>query len=449
LEQLTPLEPMADQNSDIDEGNSADDQSISSAAEILRDLNNTGGEGLTKDKPAAQVPPATDKPAATEPTGTPAAAKTDQPKTDEPPVSSIAKTTTIPKDPEFANRNKTSQSTAAASATDDPTKTGAASADKKDDVTTDPVVEQKFYNRLSEMTGGYIKSENDFKDLVTRYNELATQAEEGFKPKFRNDAQKYAHDLLSKAAEGQELDVALRTLQTLKLDPAKLSGKNLLFESYLLDPDNSDLTREKAWEYFDESYEKRFANVSTDKLTERELQKEERKAREQIMKAQKDFKDSTAVTDPETPQVNPEVIKSVERAVGEFGGFQVAFKENAPDNELLTIKVDDPSELEQLKRYTLDPQEFWKDLLKEHSDEKGFNYNSFVRAMWEFKNIDKVKSLSYDHGLNIGKRTVLNKDRNSSDAGEGVLERARVPAGVKKEAGSFGEAFAGALGVNV
>lgn len=422
----------ADIEDQIANGDSADDQAPSSVADLIRDINQNSGASPAPPTPDTQTPAPPDTPPATPKPAAPAT-----PDVTPPASSTTPPAKTIPKDPEWANRNNKSQSTAGnepAPKTGEPDKTGQ----------PDPEVEQKTYGRLSELTGGAIKSEQDFNGFLTRYNELVQMAEEGFKPKFRNNAHKHAFDLLAGAPEGQELDVARRTLHTLSLDTSKLKGKDLLFEGFLLDPDNSDLSRQEAWDIFDAHYEKRFASAETDLLTKRELQKEERKAKEMIEKTQGDFKTASSKA-AEEPQVDPKVMASVKKAVDEFGGIQMSFTENASENELLNIEVSDAEELAKLDRYVRNPQEYWNDLVQAHTTDNGFDYPGFVRTMYEHANIEKVKRLTYDHGYKQGKLAQLNKDRNSTPPGETVLDRSRVPAGPKKEAGSFHEAFEQAL----
>jgi hypothetical protein len=418
----------------IAEGNSADDQAPSSISDLIRDFNENQGLDPKKDTP----PPVQDIP---DPAAKPADAP--DPKTPDPAKPDLktpSSTTIPPKDPEWANRNgdkpkPAGDAAASTEKTDDP-------AQKPGDV--DPAVGQQTYSRLSELTSGTIKSENDFLGLIDRYNELATQAEEGFKPKFKNDAHRHAFELLAAASEGQELDVARRTLHTLSLDTSKLKGKDLLFEGFLLDPENSDLTREQAWELFDEDFEKKYSGASEDKLLARELQKKERQAKELIEKTQGDFKTASSKAS-EEPQVDPKVMASVKRAVDEFGGLTMGFSDDAAENEMLSIAADDPEELERLNRYVLNPQEYWKDLIQDHTTEQGFDYPGFVRTMYEHSNLQKIKRLVYDHGFETGKLSVLNKDRNSTTKSEKVKDTARVPAGGKKEAANFYEAFDNAL----
>lgn len=426
---------MADEN-DIENGNSADDQAPSSTFDLLREINENKG---IDQKPADPVTPAADAtPAPTTPKTTDAPKPGADTKTS---TQSTGKDSAIPADPSFVTRTTTQPK-----APDD--KSGqtapAAPADKTgDDKGT--AVSQAAYDRLSELTGGTIKSENDFTAFVEKYNELAAQAAEGFKPQFKSDKHKLAYEMLAKAGDGQELDVARRTLHTLALDTDKLAGKSLLFEDFLLDPDNSDLSREDAWDLFEKHFEKVYGEADQDPLVKRELTKAERKAKENIGKLQAEFKSSVEQGEKEH-EPDPKVVANVKKAVDSFGGMRIAFSEDAADADMLNVTVDGPEEIAQLNRYVHDPKEFWKDVVGACKNTDGeFDYGSFVRTIYEFTNREKIKRLAFEHGQEIGKRSVLNKDRNSTTPQEKVLQNARVPQGNKKEAGSFHEAFGNAM----
>lgn len=414
-------------------GNSDENDSPGSIQDIIRDMNQS--QGLEKSTP----PPASPDPTPAQPTkpNTPSAQKTDEPNPKpEPKPSDTATSKSLgPKDPAFVrSTDDTSQA---------PPTEGATATDTKD---ADPAEDVKIFTRLSDLTGGAIKSEQDFRETIEHYNQLIAEAEEGYKPKFKNEAQRLAFDLLSNVPEGQEMETARRTLHTLSLDVTKLSDKDKLFEAYLLDPNNGDLTREQAWEYFDLDFEKRFANASDDKLVERELRIQARKAEETISRTQKDFmaaRESAEV--PEGP--NDEVVSAVSKAVKGFGGLELAFSENASEDDMLRIPVEDPQELQQLQEYASDPRKWWNELLKEFSTKDGFDYEGFTREIYELKNHRKIKSMIYNHGYERGKATQLAKDRNSSSMNkDAALNRGRVPSAPTKEPASFAEAFGQALG---
>lgn len=436
---------MADQtDEDIANGNSDESQfaNPSSNKDILDELNRTQGAGMSVNGQSSESQSTTEKPAAAAPvTAQPEKSGTE--KKEEPAkeaTSTKSTSSSIPRDPEWANRGNKTQSTPATEAA----KTPEGESVKTDAKPGEQAGAQAF-TRLSELTEGAVKSEKDFVDLVNHYNELVTAAQEGFKPKFRNDAHKHAFELLASAAEGKELETGRRTLHTLSLDTSTLKGKDLLFQGFLLDPDNADLSGDpNAREIFEKWYEKSFSDPE-DVLIKRNIQKAERQAKELIEKTQKDFKDK-AVIATEEPKVDPKVMQSVKNAVDGFGGFKLAFSENAPEDELLNIPVDDPKEFETLERYVTNPQNFWSDLMQQFTGPTGFDYPGFVGRMYEFMNLEKTRTRIFEHGKKMGQRAQVNRDRNSSTREDTVLQNSRNIVAPKKEPASFVEAFGVALG---
>lgn len=425
-------------------GDSDDNDAPSSVQDIIRDLNEN--QGLEKSTPpptpasAALEPPQPAKPSPAAgqsnaaPPGNPPTPTDDSDSTN--PSGTATSKSLPPKDPAFVRGNA------------DQTQPASTEAGKAPENGASPAEDHVVFNRLSEMTSGAIKSEKDFRAMVDRYNELVEEAEKGFQPKFRNERHKLAYDLLANVPEGREIEEARRTLHTLSLDVDKLSPKEKLFEAYLLDPDNADLTRERAWEYFELDYDRRFADAETDKLVERALEKEVRKATETIAKVQKDFlaaRESAEV--PEGP--SDEVVSAVQRAVKGFGGLEMAFSDDASDEDVLRIPEDDPAELQRLQEYAMDPGKWWNHIIEQFQTDKGFDYEGFTRELYELANHRKIKALIYNHGFERGKALQIAKDRNSSSLNkDAALNHGRVPAAPSKEASSFQEAFAKALGEN-
>lgn len=416
-------------------GNSDDNDSPGTVQDIIRDMNVSQGLEKSTPPPAASPEPAPTQPAKPS-TPTQPTVKAQDPDNPEPkPSGNVTSKSLAPQDPAFV-RNA-----------DDTSQTPPTEGDPAPPTTdADPAEDVKVFTRLSDLTGGAIKSEQDFRETIEHYNQLLTEAEEGYQPKFKSEAHRLAFDLLANVPEGQEMETARRTLHTLSLDVSKLSDKDKLFEAYLLDPNNQDLTREQAWEYFDLDFEKRFANASDDKLVERELRIQARKAEETIAKTQKDF--MAARESAETPEgPNEEVASAVSKAVKGFGGLELAFAENASGDDLLRIPVDDPAEVQRLQDFASDPSKWWKELVNEFSTKDGFDYEGFTREIYELSNHRKIKTMIYNHGFDRGKATQLAKDRNSSSMNkDSALNRGRVPSAPTKEPASFAEAFGQALG---
>lgn len=370
------------------------------------------------------------------------AQSTDAPK---PPAASSAKEDDAPppttdttqtddlRDPPFVNSDKGTPPAT------DPDKTGASAAPKTDPEKDTPNV----FSHLETYTSGRIKSEDDFREVMDHYNELLDKEEKGFEPQFRSDQHKLAYEMLSGVKPGTEIDVARRNLRTLSIDTAKLSGKDLLFEAFLLDPENSDLTPEKAQEYFEADFQSRFSDVEHNLLQKRALEKEERKAKELIQGTQDKFLKSSTEGE-KTGVVDEKTVQAIKKASEGFAGIKLAFTENAEDKDLLTIEASD-EELASLEHHAQNPTQWWKDFVSQFETENGYDYNAFVRNFYELTNINKVKQLTYEHGLKQGQQRQINKDTNFS-ASQSAAQKGRTPASQGKEPGSIYEAWAGAQG---
>lgn len=422
---------MATVAEDIQNGNSADTQAPSSSFDLLREINDSQGQVLNN-KPAAPAP-STKEPDSPAPAG-------DDNKPAQPKPTSQQREPM--EDPVFVRPvDDGSQQT------DEP-EGDQKTSDQPDGTEPQAADHSKLYTRLSELTEGTIEDEQSFRDLVTRYNELETQAAEGFKPKFRDENHRRAYEMLANVPKGKEVETARRTLHALSLEPDKLKGKDLLFEAFLLDPDNSDLSRERAGKLFDLDFNERFENASENELVARALEKEERKAKELIEKTQSEFMQQAQEATHETP-VNPKIAEDIAAAIKGFAGIELSFAENAPEIDRLKIKIENPADLEAIQHYAQNPNDWFKDLISEHRDDKGnFDMQGWVRTLYELHNHRMLQRRAYDHGIEIGKRQQLNKDRNSTPPAEAVLQRARVPAGGKKEPASFADAFGEAMAKN-
>lgn len=286
----------------------------------------------------------------------------------------------------------------------------------------EPVSDDLVYNRLSDWTGGSITSKEAFVNLINDYNSLVEQAEKGFEPKFKDERAKWAYQVLAKA-EGAELESAMKTLRTLRFNVEGKSERELLFEKYLLDPQNSDLTEANAMQYFEADYEERFSLIGKDesdlspdqirqkRLQERTLANSVREAKEYFNKFHTDFQ----AMQNEPQKISEDVVRSIGDAVNDFGGVRIAFSDNAAENELLNLAIDNPQELEDLQRDALAPNEWWNNFIGQFDLRSQEGYNAFVREFYMMKNHERVRKEAFEHGVKIGQLRLANEGRNNKD----------------------------------
>jgi len=310
----------------------------------------------------------------------------------------------------------------------------------------DDVPDPVFYGRLSKLTEGSIKSEEDFVGLINHYNELLEQADEGFKPKFKDERTKLVYQLLADNA-GREPEAAMRTLRALAFKPEGKTAQDKLFEAYLLDPMNSDLGPIEAQGLFQAEYNELYSDVEENPLKKRQLDLAVRKAEETITKVKEGFKPAEE-QQVQARQISEQVERSIHDAVDNFGGIKMAFTDNPQESDLLTMAIDDQKELESLKQDSLNPQQWWNDFMGQFTNEQGQfdknSYNSFVREFHEMRNHAKKAQLAYDHGFKLGQLSKVTEARNSSEPTK--IENVGQPGSVETGPKSLLEAWAKSAG---
>jgi hypothetical protein len=268
---------------------------------------------------------------------------------------------------------------------------------------------EKFYGHLSKMTGGTIKSEEEFAGLINHYNELLEQAEQGFQPKFKDERAKLVYQILAEN-EGREPEAAMRTLRAINFNPEGKSVKDVLFEAYLLDPRNADLGPIEAQRYFEAEYDEKYSDVEGNPIKERQQALAVRDAKEAISKIKDNFK----ATDEPVRVISEEVEGAISSAVDKFGGIKLAFTDNPQESDYFTMTVEQ-QELQALKQDALNPQEWWANFLGGFETDKGFDYPSFIREFHEMRNHHKKAELAHKNGFKLGQLAKINEARNASD----------------------------------
>lgn len=297
-----------------------------------------------------------------------------------------------------------------------------------------------FSERLSSLTDGHIKTTDDFVGLVQHYNELLAQAEEGFKPKFKDERAALVHKILAENA-GREPEAAMRTLRAMSFKPEGKSSKDILFQAYLLDPKNSDLSELQAKDYFEAEYSEKYSGLDPDnsnenakKIAQRNQDLEVKEALANITKIQSDFK----AVDEKPAAIAQDVEVNIKKAVENFGGIRIAFTDNPQENDYLNVAINDPKELAAIQEMALNPVGEWNQFMDQFQTEKGFDYPNYVRAYYERTHAVELRQKAYDHGFTAGKLAQINTARNASDPKQ-IHQAGGPAAGAKPK--SFNEAW--------
>ncbi len=383
-------------------------------AETIKNLNESGGqETATPPAAAPSTPPA--QPAASTPPAEPAKQPAAQP----------TPAATIPKDPSFV---KQPPAQAAAPGTPAPGTPPAAAAEPE-------ISEEIFNTHLSKLTGGSFKKLEEISSFVERYEQLEEQARKGFEPKFKDERAKVVYQLLNQNA-GQEPEAAMRTLRALNFKPEGKSDKDFLFEAYLLDPKNSDLTPLDAQRYFEAEYENKYSDSDDNLLQQREKVQAVRNAKEAISAIQNSF----AVADQQPAQISEEVEGAITGALENFGGIKMAFTDNPSDNDFLEIPVDDQEVMAAIREEITSPDKAYNDFIGQFDFSTQQGYDDLSKELWMRKNHQLVAQKAYEHGAKIERIKVLNEIRNASAPGD--ISQVAAPAAAGRQ--SFLQAWEGA-----
>lgn len=390
-------------------------------ATLIREMNEQGGATETPPSPPAPEPPVTP------PAGTAEPAKPTPKPAAQPPKKEDGPEYTPP-DPAFIKKEE--GSTPAEPAPPAPA-----------------VNDEVFYSRLSEVTEGSIKTQDDLVRLITDYNDLVEQSQKGFEPKFSDERAKWAYQLLTQN-QGKEPEAAMRTLRALSFDTKGKSEKEVLFEGYLLDPNNADLTPAKALQYFEAEFEEKYSLLGKDdaELTpeqqrqklnqERQLANSVRETKGAIEKLQTEFK----ATEEEPRQVSEKVVSSINSAVDKFGGVKMTWAENPTDLDYLQIPVEDPQELQAIKQDVLNPNEWYNQFISQFDLSTPQGYEEFIQEFWMMRNHKKIAQLAYDHGYRLGDLARVNKLKNATPPADIAKGAAPPPASPAEK--SFMETWA-------
>lgn len=279
--------------------------------------------------------------------------------------------------------------------------------------TPEPKIDEPFIARLSELTDGSLKSVEDFGRLIDRYNQLEEEATKGFEPKFKDERAKLVYQLLEQSA-GQEPEAAMRVLRALNFKREGKTDKDILFEAYLVDPKNADLTPIKAQELFDLEFDSEFSDLDNNPLKKRQLDLRVKDSLTAIERVQSDFK----AADQEPAARNEKVEATLNGVLAEFGGVEFAFSDNPQDSELLKIVIEDPAELQAIQKEILNPHDAYNELLAQYDFNTRQGYADFVRETWERRNHKKNRLLAYEQGAKNERIKMTNEIRNASAPGD-------------------------------
>lgn len=400
-------------------------------ADLIQKMNDdfTEGNDPTEQKPAAETTTTDDKPAGGEDKPKPAAAK---PTKEDKPSEDITDNTDNNSDPLFLQKPK-----------EEPKPAAQATPGAEDEIPA-----EKVFAHLSKLTSGAIKDEKGLIGFFNSYNQLVKEAEEGWKPKYKDERAKRVHELLSSAA-GNEPAEAIRVLRAIQFNPEGKTPKEVLFQAYLQDPKNGDLTELTAKDYFEAEYDTKYSLLTKpdEELTpdqkraklamQREQQLAVRDAQASIKKIQDDF----TKADEGPKEVDKQVTEALTKAVGGFQGLKLAFTDNPQETELLNVPFTDPQAKQELLEEILNPDAAYNEYVEQFRGDDGkMDWDALAKDAFERKNHKELRKQAFEHGLKLGELKHINKIKNSTSPKD--ISRSGAPAAGKTK--TFMETWADA-----
>lgn len=283
--------------------------------------------------------------------------------------------------------------------------------------------DNQFNSRLSKLTGGQIESWDTMQDIINDYVELSQQREELSKKReieFPDERSKQAYEFVTSRPGNVEGNAKL-FYHVQSLDLEGMNPKEVQFEAFALDPNNADLTREQAREYFEELYESKFDDIEHSKAKEYQHRQETNKAKAQLAEMQKKFNEAPEQKNDDPAQENQlsqdqidEINRNVENALKNFNGLSIELGEN----ETFNYGVNENSDygLEEIKKAASDPSYLVQTIVDQYKDDQGnFDYNGYVNHLAAMMNYQALLTESYNHGLKQGKIKHVENHRNPSD----------------------------------
>lgn len=302
-----------------------------------------------------------------------------------------------------------------------------------------PSRDSVFSEDLSALTDGHLKTKDDLVGILQHYNELLTQAEEGFKPKFKDERAKKVHQILADSP-GMEPAAAMRTLRALNFNPEGKTSKDYLFEAYLLDPKNSDLSESRAARLFEEEYNETYGDIEGNDRKQRNLELSVKEAKATIDKIQGDFKSIE-----EAPaRISKEVEETIQKVASSFGGIRIPFTDNPTEMDYLNVPVNDPKVLASLQEIALNPKEASDRFISQFATQNGYDYPAYFQALYERENAPQLRQQAYDHGYKQGQLAKTRQIANASEKKDIADSGGAPPSSAPK---SVSEAWAKAIGV--
>ena len=270
-----------------------------------------------------------------------------------------------------------------------------------------------FEDSLSEATNGLVRTNEELETIIRENQAFKSQ-----QPKELEGGAKQLFDFAQKF-QGNEIGGARKMLHALSLDVDKMSPKDTLFEAFMLDERNADLTRERAHEIFEEHYVNKYSDVADNILSARDLELATRDATTSIQSLQDKYAEAQSETPDAQANANQEAAmeeigRNVDQAMSKYDGID--FPIDSSEENFVSFSVDTDEMKEELSFAQKNAGDWLQSKINGFTDDNGtFNYDNFQSYMTGMVFHEQIAQTMYQQGLVAGKEGVLNDLKNPAN----------------------------------
>lgn len=295
-----------------------------------------------------------------------------------------------------------------------------------------------FETRLSELTGGKLKTADEFNSFISEHDSLVdkhenlSQENEQLKakieagPEFSSEKAKKAYEMISRMP-GDTADAAKRFFHVMSLTPekvGKMSDKQIQFEGFLLDPKNADLSENEAVEVFNARYEKLYGDLeelegAERTLTERDHKVATNEAKQKILELQEEY-DKAKEPGPESREISDEDRKevqiNVDKVLNGYDALKVTIDWKDDDGKVTGYDIDlklSEDDLKGVKESMASIDQWFIKFMDNFRSSEGFDYTKFRNAMAKMVLQERIQKEVFAEGINQGRIMAVKSVKNA------------------------------------
>jgi hypothetical protein len=271
-----------------------------------------------------------------------------------------------------------------------------------------------FNDHLAGHTDNQIQSVEDINNLIAENERLRNQPQQ---PEFTSESAKQLYEFANNSSN--PLAMGKNYLQAVALDLESLSDKQKLFEAYVLDEQNSDLTREKAIEYFNEDYEEKYGEIEDSLSTQRKLTLDVRAAENQIKSIQQEATNAQTKDGNNADQATPEQLEEINGNINESIEQMAALSIPATDDNVFNFEVSGQENIDLLSNVAQDPMAWLQEEINafQNPNTGQFDYDGYNAFIGSLLFSGQIAEGMFKHGQNNGTKAVVENLQNPARPG--------------------------------